>query len=68
MIIRVPWILCRADEATAELFQMTYRGREFYLMAYSEKEAHDWWRELPEVEKSSTLGMSAPRDDTPFLF
>jgi hypothetical protein len=67
-IVRVPWIQCRADEATAELFPLMFRGREFQIMAYSEKEARDWWRGLPEADKGAALGLDAPADDSQSLF
>ena len=38
-VIRVPWIQCRADEAGAECFPMEWRGKDFEIMAYNEREA-----------------------------
>jgi hypothetical protein len=55
-IIRVPWIRCRADEVDAQCFEMEWRGRHFSVMAYSENEARDWWRSLPEREREAVLG------------
>lgn len=54
-IIRVPWIVCRADEFGAENFLQTWRGEDFEIMAYSEKEARDWWGELSESERSGHI-------------
>gem|GEM_PF-2730032 len=54
-IIRVPWIRCRADEVDAQCFELEWRGRAFSVMAYSENEARDWWRSLPEREHEALL-------------
>jgi hypothetical protein len=54
--IRVPWIRCRADEADAIPFEMEWRGRGFQVLAYSEKEAWQWWRDLSEREREDYLG------------
>ena len=44
-------------------------GRGFTLLAYSEKEAREWWRGLSEHERENALGMTAePADDVPGLF
>ena len=56
-IIRVPWIRCRADEVDAEPFDMEWRGRSFQVLAYSEREASDWWRSLSEAERSDCFGI-----------
>jgi hypothetical protein len=55
-IIRVPGICCRADEVDAQCFEMEWRGRVFSVMAYSETEARDWWRSLPERDREAALG------------
>lgn len=56
-VIRVPWIQCRADEAGAECFPMEWRGKDFEIMAYNEREAQDWWRSLGDSHRSEVLGM-----------
>jgi hypothetical protein len=55
-IIRVPWIRCRADEVDALPFELEWRGRVFSVLAYTENEARDWWRSLPEAERERQLG------------
>ena len=66
---RVPWIRCRADEADAVPTELEWRGRPFVLLAYSEKEAREWWRDQSDRERETLLGMSAgPVDDGPGLF
>ena len=68
-ILRVPWILCRADEAGALPFEMRWRNRSFTVLAYTEKEASDWWRSISEREREELLGISAnPVNDSPSLF
>ena len=64
--IRVPWILCRADEVDAVPSEMEWRGRSFILLAYSEKEAREWWRSLPENERENALGMAAEHAEDGF--
>ncbi len=67
--VRVPWIRCRADEVEAHSIQMEWRGTPFTLLAYSEKEAHDWWRSLADREREGQLGLaSSSADDGPGLF
>ena len=67
--VRVPWIRCRADEVDAVATEMDWRGRRFALLAYSEKEASEWWRSLSDREREEHLGMTAsPSDDGPGLF
>ncbi len=51
-LIRVPWIVCRADEFGASNYVQSWRGEDFEVMAYSEKEAREWWGELSESERS----------------
>ena len=62
-LIRVPWICCRADEVDAIQCEMEWRGRVFAVMAYSEKEAREWWRDVSEAERSELLGMGAAASD-----
>jgi hypothetical protein len=63
-LIRVPWICCRADEVDAIQCEMEWRGRVFAVMAYSEKEAREWWRDVPEAERSELLGMGVAAADS----
>ena len=67
-ILRVPWIQCRADEASAELFPCTWQGRDFEIMAVSAVEAGQWWDGLSEREKREHLGMAGASGDGPLLF
>ena len=67
--VRVPWIRCRADEVDAIPCEMEWRGQHFAVLAYSEKEARDWWRTLSDSERENSLGMTAAAsDDSPGLF
>ena len=56
-VIRVPWIQCRADEAGAECFPWVWKGRDFEIMAYTRKEAEEWWTSLGESYKGELLGV-----------
>lgn len=68
-VVRVPCIRCRADEVAAIPTEMEWRDRRFTLLAYSEKEASEWWRSLSDQEREDALGMSArPTEDSPCLF
>ncbi len=68
-LVRVPWICCRADEMGAVSSEMEWRGRSFTLLAYSETEAREWWRDLSDREREELLGMAGdPSDDGPGLF
>jgi hypothetical protein len=58
-LLRVPWIRCRADEYGAAPVPLEWRGREFAVLAYSEAEAHDWWKSLDEAEREEALGLGA---------
>ncbi len=62
-LIRVPWICCRADEIDAIQCEMEWRGRVFAVMAYSDREAHAWWRDVPEVQRNELLGLSGTSSD-----
>ncbi len=55
-VIRVPWIRCRADEAGAVNCALDWRGKSFTVIAYSEREAREWWKELPDGERDELLG------------
>ena len=61
-VIRVPWIVCRADEFGASNYAKTWRGHDFDIMAYSEKEASDWWDELSDSERNRQLGSGGGSD------
>ena len=55
-LVRVPWIQCRADELGAECFPWTWRGKDFEIMAFTRKEADEWWSSLSETSKGDLLG------------
>lgn len=59
-VIRVPWISCRADEVDAVQCELDWAGRAFAVMAYSEKEARDWWRTLSTAERNELLPSNEP--------
>ena len=67
-VVRVPWIRCRADEVDAVSAPLEWRGRHFKVLAYSEKEAVEWWRGLAERERTELLGMDETGGDGPGLF
>jgi hypothetical protein len=68
-LVRVPWIQCRADEVDALQVELEWRGQSIAVLAYSEKEARDWWRELPERERDAVLGIGDDAaDEGPGLF
>lgn len=62
-IVRVPWILCRADEVDTIECEMEWHGRVFAVMAYSEAEARKWWVGTAESEKRALLGFDAAESD-----
>ena len=67
--VRVPRIRGRADEVEATPIEMEWRGRFFELLAYSEKEARDWWRSLSDREREAALGLAAAAsEESPGLF
>lgn len=68
-LVRVPWIRCRADEVDAVQVGLEWRGHAIAVLAYSEKEAREWWRELPERERDAALGIGEEAaEDSPSLF
>ena len=70
-VIRVPWIQCRADEAGAECFSWEWKGKDFEIMAFSEKEAREWWGSLSDAYRGELLGMrgrAESSDDSLMLF
>jgi hypothetical protein len=68
-LVRVPWIQCRADEVDATQVELQWRGRTIAVMAYSEKEARDWWLELPDGDRDAALGIGdEAAEDSPSLF
>ncbi len=58
-VIRVPWIRCRADELDAHPHELEWRRQTFSVLAYSEREARDWWEALDDTEREQLLGMVA---------
>lgn len=67
--VRVPWIRCRADEVDAVSSEVAWRGLTFEVLAYSQKEALDWWRSLGDKEREGLLGLgNETPDDGPSLF
>jgi len=66
-LVRVPWIQCRADEVDAVQIELEWRGRAVAVLACSEKEGRDWWRELPDRERDAVLGIG-DAEDSPSLF
>ena len=68
-LVRVPWIRCRADEIEALQVEMEWRGQPIAVLAYSEKEAREWWRDLAEHERDAALGLTDDsQDEGPGLF
>lgn len=68
-VIRTPWIRCRADEVDTIASTLEWRGRSFKLLAYSEKEAMEWWRGLSDREREALLGLGGEAaDEGPGLF
>jgi hypothetical protein len=61
-LIRVPWIRCRADEVGAQNCDLEWRGKTFTVLAYSEREAREWWAGLGEAERNEALGMETGAD------
>jgi len=68
-LVRVPWIQCRADEVDALQVELQWRGRSIGVLAYSEKEAREWWRDLPDRDRDAALGIGEEAaEDSPSLF
>lgn len=67
-IIRVPWIQCLADEFGSMNVPIRWRGKDFEIVAYSEKEANDWWNELSDRERSRQMGDNDDSGDGPSFF
>ena len=65
--IRVPWIQCRADEFGTLSVPINWRGKDFQVVAYSEKEANDWWNELSDRERSRQMGDEDSGDGPAFF-
>jgi hypothetical protein len=61
-LIRVPWIRCRADEVGGYYFEMQWRKHSFIVLAYTEREARNWWDELSDAERNEVLGLDAQTD------
>jgi hypothetical protein len=67
--IRAPWIRCRADEAGAQAYAMEWQRLSFAVLAYSEREARDWWGGLSVTERREQLGLGeADNSDQISLF
>jgi len=58
-VIRVPWIRCRADEIGTCSIEVTWQKQTFHLIAYSEREAQEWWGSLSAEERDQSLGLEA---------
>jgi hypothetical protein len=56
-IVRVPWIRCRADEVGTCSVDLEWRKQFFKVIAYSEREAQEWWGGLRDAERSEVLGI-----------
>ena len=56
-VIRVPWIRCRADEVGTCSIEVQWRKQSFRLLAYSEREAQEWWGGLRDEERDEALGV-----------
>ena len=55
-IIRVPWIRCRADEVGTCSIDVQWRKQSFKILAYSEREAQEWWGGLRDEERDEVIG------------
>ena len=67
-VIRVPWIRCRADEVGAENCTLDWRGKSFTVLAYSEREAREWWKGLADGERDELLGFDPEGSEQSSLF
>jgi hypothetical protein len=47
---------------------MEWRSRHFQVLAYTETEAREWWRDLSENEREQALGIRSTTDEEPGLF
>lgn len=47
---------------------MQWRKQSFLLVAYSEREAQEWWGGLRDEERDEALGMDAPITEQAHLF
>lgn len=59
-VIRVPWIRCRADEVGSCSIDVHWRKLPVKIIAYSEREAQEWWGGLRDEERDEALGMDMP--------
>ena len=55
-VIRVPWIRCRADEVGSCSIEVQWRKQMFRIIAYSEREAQEWWGSLRSEERDAAAG------------
>jgi len=67
-VIRVPWIRCRADEVGAVSCPLDWRSKSFTILAYSEREAREWWNGLTEGERNEFLGFDQEGSEQSSLF
>ncbi len=67
-IIRVPWIVCRADEFGTVQVPINWRGYDIEIIAYSEKEARDWWEELSDTERKRHICGDSGSEQESLLF
>jgi len=59
-IVRVPWIRCRADEVGSCPIDAQWRKQSFKIIAYSEREAQEWWGGLRDEERDAALSIDTP--------
>ena len=67
-VIRVPWIVCRADEFGPVQVPVSWHGYDLEIMAYSEKEALDWWGDLSDGERKRFASGSGAGEQESLLF
>ena len=66
-IVRVPWIRCRADEIGSCTIDVQWRKQSFRILAYSEREAQEWWGGLRDGERDAAVGLDeAPAEEPSF--
>jgi hypothetical protein len=67
-VIRVPWIRCRADEVGAVDCTLEWRGKSCTVLAYSEREAREWWKDLTDGQRDELLGFDHESSEQSSLF
>ena len=66
-VIRVPWIRCRADEIGSCTIEVQWRKQSFGILAYSEREAQEWWGGLRDEERDAAAGLDeSPAEQASF--